>query len=116
MKKVILISLMLISQATIVLAANSLPTINTNPQTVPQLAQSIYYFILGISGALALLRIVWGGFKWTISGGDPTKVSEAKEIIKSAFIGITIIVATFLVLTVINPQLVTFQVPSLTNY
>ena len=117
MKKIVFLSTILFSPASLVLAAGApLPPINPSPMTIPQLAQTIYYFILGISGALAMLRIVWGGFNWIISGGDPNKVSEAKEIIKSAFVGIIIIIAAFIVLGIINPQLRQFKVPSLTNY
>ncbi|OGL62694.1 hypothetical protein A3C09_02330 [Candidatus Uhrbacteria bacterium RIFCSPHIGHO2_02_FULL_47_44] len=47
--------------------------------------------ILGLSGSVALLMFVWGGFQYLWSGGDPKKVEKGKETLKNAVLGIVII-------------------------
>jgi len=72
-----------------------------------------YYFIVGISGLAAFLMLVWGGFIWLTSIGSPAKISDAKETINSAVIGLIIILASVLILKVINPDLITLNLPGL---
>lgn len=48
-------------------------------------------YLLGITGAVALLFFVYGGFKFILAAGDKSKVGEAVGILKSAVIGIAII-------------------------
>ncbi len=47
--------------------------------------------ILGLSGSIALLMFVWGGFQYLWSGGDPKKVEKGKDTLKNAALGIVII-------------------------
>lgn len=42
-------------------------------------------------GILTVLILLWGGFKWMISGGREEKVGEAKRTIVSCIIGLFII-------------------------
>ena len=72
-----------------------------------------YYFIVGISGFAAFFMLVWGGFQWLTSAGSPSKISEAKDRITSAILGLIIILASFLILKVINPELITLKLPGL---
>ncbi|WKZ28801.1 MAG: pilin [Patescibacteria group bacterium] len=48
-------------------------------------------YLIGISGAVALLYFVYGGFTFILAAGDKTKVGKAIGILKSAIIGIAII-------------------------
>lgn len=72
-----------------------------------------YYFIVTISGISAFVMLVWGGFLWLTSAGNPTKISNAKDQITSAFLGLIIILASYLILKVINPELTTLKLPTL---
>ncbi len=56
-------------------------------------------FFLGISGSIALLFFVYGGFVWLTSGGNKEKVQQGKNILISTTIGIIIIFTAF---TVVN--------------
>jgi len=47
------------------------------------------------------------------SAGSPAKISEAKDRIGSAILGLIIILASFLILKVINPDLITLKLPGL---
>ncbi len=70
-----------------------------------------YYFVVGISGFAAFVMLVWGGFEWLTSAGSPAKITEAKDKISSALIGLLLILASYLILQVINPELTTLNLP-----
>jgi len=65
----------------------------------------LYYFIIGISGLAAFAMLVMGGFQWMSSVGNPTKISDAKDRINSALLGLIIILMSWLILNTINPEL-----------
>lgn len=75
----------------------------------------IYYFFLSIGGILTFVMLVWGGFKWLTSAGNPGGIGEAKDIIFSALIGLVLLLGSYLILSTINPSLVVIQVPGLTS-
>jgi hypothetical protein len=52
---------------------------------------NIAQIILGVTGSLALLMFVYGGFMMLSSGGSEDKISKGKDAIRSALIGIAII-------------------------
>ena len=82
-------------------------------QNLNQLIAWFYYFIVGISGFAAFLTLVRGGFQWLTSTGNTGKISEAKDLLNSAILGLVIILASFLILKVINPELTTLNLPGL---
>jgi len=85
------------------------PNINPNHpdtnQSLPALVAWLYVFIVGISGLAAFVMIVWGGVEYMTSAGNPTRTSGAKDKIKSALLGLLLVLASFLILQVINPEL-----------
>ena len=48
-------------------------------------------FLFGLSGAVALLILVYGGFQYLISAGDTAKVQKAQHMITDAAIGLVFI-------------------------
>ncbi len=72
-----------------------------------------YYFIVGVAGLSAFVMLVWGGVEWLTSAGNPTKIGDAKDKITSALLGLLIILGSWLILQVINPELTTLQLPQL---
>ncbi len=73
----------------------------------------LYYFIIGISGFAAFLMIIFGGVQWLTSVGNPSQMGAAKDRITSALLGIVIILASWLILNTINPNLTTIKMPGL---
>lgn len=57
--------------------------------------------ILGITGAVALLMFIYGGFLWLISAGDPKKVEKGKEVMKWAILGLVVIVTAYVIVSTI---------------
>ncbi len=56
-------------------------------------------FILSV--VVALLYLIWGGFKWLTSGGDKTAVQGAREHIVAAIVGLVIIFMSYFILNFI---------------
>lgn len=46
--------------------------------------------VLYVVGAISVLMLVWGGFRYIISGGDSKKVTDAKNTILYAILGLII--------------------------
>jgi len=69
------------------------------PQAKSTDITSILNIVLGIMGAIAFLMLIIAGLRYTISQGDPGKVSEAKQMIVYTLVGLLVIA---LAATVVN--------------
>jgi hypothetical protein len=74
-----------------------------------QLVSWFYYLLIGISGLAAFAAIVQGGVIWLTSAGSPSRVTEAKDRIGSAFLGLVLVLGSWLILRVVNPDLTTLN-------
>jgi len=77
-----------------------------------QIVAWFYYFIIGVAGLAAFVMLVWGGFQYLTSAGNPTAIGDAKDRIKSALLGLLIILISWLILQVINPELTILRGPT----
>ncbi len=57
--------------------------------------------LLGLSGAIALLMFVWGGFLWLTSRGEPAQVTKGKETLKWATIGLVVIFMAYMLVNAV---------------
>ena len=76
----------------------------------------LYGWGIGLGVILAFLMIVVGGLQYMISGvgGDVATVAKALERIRSAILGLVLLLSSWLILNTINPQLTNLQpLPSL---
>jgi hypothetical protein len=62
---------------------------------------------------MALASIVYGAIQYTVSRGNPSKLSDATDRILQAFIGILLLVGAGTILSIINPGLLSLQLPNL---
>ena len=74
-------------------------------QNLTEIIGYVYYFIVGIAGLAAFVMLVWGGVQWLLSGAIPSQASEAKEKVRSAILGLLLVLSSFLIVQVINPEL-----------
>ena len=72
----------------------------------------LYQFSLGISGILAVGMIAAGGVYYAASTGNPSKQSDARDMIMSAIWGIILLFGAYLVLKTVNPELVKLSTTS----
>ncbi|MBI2123689.1 MAG: hypothetical protein HYU04_00330 [Candidatus Wildermuthbacteria bacterium] len=78
---------------------------------LPSLVAWLYTFFVMISGLAAFVMIVWGGVQWMSSQGNPTATGDARDKIKMALLGLLLVLASFLILQIINPELTLLQNP-----
>ncbi|OGZ33570.1 MAG: hypothetical protein A2Y98_01385 [Candidatus Portnoybacteria bacterium RBG_19FT_COMBO_36_7] len=64
----------------------------------------LFVWGLGIVGAVAVTAIAYGGFRYMVG-----QVQEGKEIIYSALLGLLLLMASWLILYTINPDLATLK-------
>ncbi len=83
---------------------------NDNPAGI---VANFYSFALLIGGVLAFGAIVWGGVQYALSAGNPSGQSEGKEWIVGALLGLLLLSTAYLILNVINPNLVKLTIPTL---
>lgn len=62
----------------------------------------LFGFILGIGGGVALLLIIYSGYKFMTSHGDPEKTKGAKETLTSAIVGLIFLIFSMVILQVIS--------------
>ncbi|HUD04825.1 MAG TPA: hypothetical protein VMR59_02480 [Patescibacteria group bacterium] len=74
---------------------------NLSASSLGPLVGSLLQFIFVIAVLVALFFLVYGGFRWLVSGGDKTQVSEAREHIVAAIIGLVIIFLSYFVLSLL---------------
>lgn len=76
-----------------------LPTVTATDNTL----QTILSVIFGLAGAVALIFIAIGGFRYIVSKGDPSGTAQAKNTILYAIIGLIVVIVSFSIITfVIN--------------
>jgi vacuolar-type H+-ATPase subunit I/STV1 len=79
------------------------PTTTDTP--IANYAKYVFVFIISISGIIGLFILIYGGFVYFTSAGDPSKTNEAKAYIKSAILGMIILLLSYLIAKTINPQI-----------
>jgi TRAP-type C4-dicarboxylate transport system permease small subunit len=72
-------------------STNGLPVIVADSSALTNILDIIY----SILGVVSVLMIVYGGFKYTTSRGDPQTTGQAKDTILYAIIGLTIAIFAF---------------------
>ena len=96
-KKIILLALLLFPAIASAQGGIELP----NPleaESIPELAGQMIKGLLGVTGAIALFMLVWGGIVWMTSGGNANRVEQGKNTILWAILGLVIIFMSYIVL------------------
>jgi hypothetical protein len=71
--------------------------------------KGIYNYAFAIAGILAALILMAGGLIWLISGGDASRITQAKELIIGSVTGTIILATSYLILVQVNSDLVNLQ-------
>jgi len=59
------------------------------------IAANVVRVLLGFLGIIAVIIILFGGFKWMTAGGNDEKVGEARKLMTQGIIGLIIILAAW---------------------
>lgn len=73
---------------------------------------AIYKLAIWIVGLCALFMFLIGAFMYMLSAANTSKMGSAKEIMQDALIGLVLALTSYLILYVINPDLVNLKLPS----
>lgn len=86
-----------------------LPAENTAPIKINDLGlsfgsiiSSILPYIFTIAGIILLAYLIFGGFQFMLSGGDPKATQSAKSHITNALIGFVIIFVAFWIVQILG--------------
>lgn len=63
--------------------------------------EAVFKIVVGVIAALCVLFITIGGFRYTVSNGDPTNISKAKNTIIYALIGLLVTVTAYGIISVV---------------
>lgn len=66
----------------------------------------VYQIALGVVGLMALIVLIIGGVMYMTAAGNASQMSEAKDRIQNAILGLIMALAAYLILYTINPDLV----------
>ncbi len=69
-----------------------LGTSNSDPR---ETAGKIIQLALGFLGLIAVVIVLFGGFKWMTAAGNEDKVEEAKKVLGAGVIGLFIVLAAW---------------------
>lgn len=82
-------------------------TINLGARDPREIVGSLINSGLGFVGVIAVIIVIWAGFKWMTSGGRDDKVTDAKKTLINLVIGLVIMFTAY---SVIN-----FVIKSISN-
>ena len=66
---------------------------------------------LAIVGALSVIMLIWGGVRYIISGGDSKKITDAKNTILYAIIGLIIAVLAYAIVRFVLNTIGSYSTP-----
>ena len=67
---------------------------------------NIINIVLGFLGVIAVIIVLFGGFKWMTAGGNDDKVGEAKKLLVAGVIGLAIIFSAYAITSFVLTSLV----------
>ena len=71
--------------------------------------KSIFGIVLGLAGGIALILIIYSGYKMVMSSGNPETLQGARETLTSAIVGLLFIIFSFVILEIIGVDIL--QIP-----
>lgn len=71
--------------------------------TIARIIRAILTFL----GVVAVVIILWGGFKWMTSGGADEKTKEARKFIVMGVVGLAIVLSAYAIASFVISSLVT---------
>lgn len=81
---------------------NALPGLKCNVGTTNQLITYVINWVLSITGLVAVLFMIIGGYWYLLSGGNEETAEKGKKTLTNAIIGIVIIILSFAIVRVIS--------------
>lgn len=84
------------------LVPNNGAGVEANNITAPGLVAAIINLIIGGTGLVSFIMLLWGGFSWVTAGGDKDGVDKARKKITGALIGLALALSSYAFLRVLR--------------
>ncbi len=78
--------------------------------TLPQTIRYVFNLLLILAITIICLSLIYGGFIYLSSTGNPAKTGQARKRIISSIIGLAILLSSFLLLKIIDPDFLIFKI------
>ncbi|MBZ9578246.1 hypothetical protein KJA14_00020 [Patescibacteria group bacterium] len=85
----------------------------TDDSTLTDMVRYFYEWGIFVGGIAFFISLLIGGFLYLTSMGNPARMSEAKNRVFSALIGLVLLLCIYLILNTINPELTILTMPKL---
>lgn len=72
---------------------------------INDLVKYLYSLTVMIGGLAAFIQLIRGGVMWMTSAGNPSQTTDAKDMITSAITGLLLLLASYIILQLLNPDL-----------
>jgi len=92
-----------------ILEVPDIPGLPSNP-TLPDYLKTIFEYIMGIGGALAVLSLVIGAARYMTSAGNPEAMSDGISRMKSSIFGLIFLLSSLIIINTINPNLTEIEI------
>ncbi|MBI4359380.1 MAG: M23 family metallopeptidase [Candidatus Nealsonbacteria bacterium] len=84
-------------------------------QALPLFVKYLYALGLVASTVLTVISLIYGGVLYILSGSNPGKMIGAKDQITTAFLGLGLLLLSYLFLNILNPDLLVMKLPSVSR-
>jgi hypothetical protein len=74
----------------------------TFPDAIPGIALAIFEILLRVAGLVGTIFVIYGGFQYLISTGEPDKAKNARTTIINALIGLLIAMFATVIVNVVG--------------
>ncbi len=82
-----------------------------DPVDIRVVVSNVIRIFLGFMGAVFLILIIMGGFKWMTAGGNDQAITDAKARLMHAVIGLTIVIAAYSIAYFVTEKLFSITTP-----
>jgi hypothetical protein len=69
---------------------------------ISDIIYNIVDWLVGVGAAVTVLMFVWGGFTFATASGDEKKVTQGREVLKWAVIGLLVILSAYAIESVVQ--------------
>jgi len=76
---------------------------------------AFFNFAVPGTAILAVVMMMYGGVIWLTSGGSTERISQAKQYVSGAISGMVLLLASYLILNTVSPDLVSLQFPTIVS-
>lgn len=74
---------------------------------IPTLIGNLLSTVLGFTGTIFFILVVWAGILWMTAGGSQENIKKAQDILKAAIIGLIIVLSAYAITKFIGTSIQT---------